>query len=745
MKYNMTKKVCYSIIIAAMAIGFTLIAIFGIDENGSGSAKDINLGLDLAGGVSITYEIQEDNPTSQDVDDTIYKLQKRVEGKSTESQVYKAGDNRITVEIPGVTDANEILQELGTPGSLEFLDSDGYTAWANGEEYTPLLTGSDVKGAQAYTDTSSSSSSSSSSFGVQLTFTDEGSTKFAEATKANLNKIIYIVYDGEVKSAPTVQSEITGGTASITNMESFESADTLATFVRIGSIPLTLQEVSSNIVGAQLGHDAITTSLYAAILGLVLLCVFMIAIYRIPGVVATIALWIYTTGVLILVSVYDLTLTLPGIAGIILGIGMAVDANVIIYTRIREEIAAGRAVESAITTGYSKALSAIVDGNVTTLISAAVLYIFGSGPIKGFATTLAVGIVASMFTALVITRVIMKLLYNFGFTDPKWYGKTVHKKTFNVLGIRKWCFIGSIVVIVAGFIGMGAFSAAGKKTLNYSLEFVGGTTTTFTFDKEYTQAEIENDMIPIIKTAANVTEVQQQKVQNSTKVSFKTKDLTLDQREAMENAVTAKYPVQDGTIVESDTISSSVSAKTKRDAFVSVIIATVCMLIYIWFRFRDIRFAAAAVIALIHDVLIVMTFYALARVSVGTTFIACMLTIVGYSINGTIIIFDRIREKLKSANAKTDITELVNSSITYTFTRNVNTTLTTLIMLVCLLIFGVASVKEFAAPLIVGILAGAYSSICITSALWYIMGGKKRGIVNEQPVKAKTYEDGAQV
>ena len=740
MKYNMTKKVCYSIIIAAMAIGFTLIAIFGIDENGSGSAKDINLGLDLAGGVSITYEIQEDNPTSQDVDDTIYKLQKRVEGKSTESQVYKAGDNRITVEIPGVTDANEILQELGTPGSLEFLDSDGYAAWANGEEYTPLLTGSDVKGAQAYTDTSSNSSSS---FGVQLTFTDEGSTKFAEATKANLNKIIYIVYDGEVKSAPTVQSEITGGTASITNMESYESADTLATFVRIGSIPLTLQEVSSNIVGAQLGHDAITTSLYAAILGLVLLCVFMIAVYRIPGVVATIALWIYTAGVLILVSVYDLTLTLPGIAGIILGIGMAVDANVIIYTRIREEIAAGRAVESAITTGYSKALSAIVDGNVTTLISAAVLYIFGSGPIKGFATTLAVGIVASMFTALVITRVIMKLLYNFGFTDPKWYGKTVHKKTFNVLGIRKWCFIGSIVVIVAGF--MGAFSAAGKKTLNYSLEFVGGTTTTFTFDKEYTQAEIENDMIPIIKTAANVTEVQQQKVQNSTKVSFKTKDLTLDQREAMENAVTAKYPVQDGTIVESDTISSSVSATTKRDAFVSVIIATICMLIYIWFRFRDIRFAAAAVIALIHDVLIVLTFYALARVSVGTTFIACMLTIVGYSINGTIIIFDRIREKLKSANAKTDITELVNSSITYTFTRNVNTTLTTLIMLVCLLIFGVASVKEFAAPLIVGILAGAYSSICITSALWYIMGGKKRGIVNEQPVKAKTYEDGAQV
>lgn len=742
MKYNMTKKVGYSIIILAMLIGFTLIAVFGIDENGSGSAKDIDLGLDLAGGVSITYEIQEENPAAQDVDDTITKLEKRVEGKSTESQVYKAGDNRITVEIPGVTDANAILQELGTPGSLEFLDSTGYTAWANDEEYTPLLTGSDVKGAQAYTDTSSASSSS---FGVELTFTDEGSTKFAEATAANLNKIIYIVYDGEVKSAPTVQATITGGTASITNMESYESADTLATFVRIGSIPLTLEEVSSNIVGAQLGHDAITTSLYAAILGLVLLCIFMIVLYRIPGVVATLALWIYTAMVLILVSVYDLTLTLPGIAGIILGIGMAVDANVIIYTRIREEIGAERSVESSISAGYSKALSAIVDGNITTLIAAAVLYIFGSGPIKGFATTLAVGIVVSMFTALVITKVIMKLLYNFGFQDAKWYGRTVHKKRFNVLAIRKWCFIGSVVVILAGFIGMGAFYGAGKKSLNYSLEFVGGTTTTFTFEKEYSQAEIENDIIPVVKSAANVAEVQQQKVQNSTKVSFKTTDLDLDQRTAMEDAVIAKFPIQDGTIVESDTISSSVSTTTKRDAFVSVMIATICMLVYIWFRFRDIKFAAAAVIALVHDVLVVLAFYALARVPVGTTFIACMLTIVGYSINGTIIIFDRIREKLKDANAKTDITELVNSAITNTFTRTLNTSITTFIMLFCLFIFGVSSVREFALPLMVGIVCGAYSSVCITSALWYIFGGKKRGVVNEQPVKAKSYQDGAQV
>ena len=748
MKYSKAKKIVYSIVILAMIIGFTLISVFGIDENGSGSAKDINLGLDLAGGVSITYEIQEDNPSSQDIKDTIAKLEKRVEGKSTESQVYEAGDKRITVEIPGVTDANAILEELGTPGSLEFLDSTGYTAWSKGEEYTPLLTGSDVKGAQAYTDTSSSSSTS---FGVQLTFTDDGAAKFEQATRDNLNKIIYIVYDGQVISYPTVESVISGGTASITNMESFESADNLAVFIRIGSIPLTLNEVSSNVVAAQLGHNAIRTSVIAAAIGLIVLCIFMIVSYRIPGVVATLALWIYTALVLVLVSVYDITLTLPGLAGIILGIGMAVDANVVIYSRIREEIGAGRSVESAIQAGYSKATSAIVDGNITTLIAAVVLYIFGTGPIKGFAMTLALGIVVSMFTALVITRVIMKLFYNFGITDVKWYGRTIHTKKFDFLGIRKWCFIGSAVVILAGFIGMAGFKASGNRALNYSLEFVGGTTTTYTFQQEYSQEQIENEIIPVIRQAAGITEVQQQKVKDSTKVTFKTTDLTLDQREAAEEAVKAKFPIQDGTIVESDTIGSSVSATMKQSAFISVIIATICMLIYIFIRFRDIKFALAAVIALVHDCLVVLAFYALARVQVGTTFIACILTIVGYSINSTIVIFDRIRESLKNANRKTNIAELVNEAIGNTFTRTFNSSLTTFIMLLSLFIFGVTSVREFALPLMVGVIAGAYSSVCITSALWYVLGGKKIGAQAEEAAKeekkkkAAIGEDGSQV
>ena len=404
MKYSLPKKIIYSIIVAVLLVGLVLTAFFGLNGKGYGSTYDIDLGLDLAGGVSITYQIKEDNFTSQDVEDTIYKLQKRVEGKSTESQVYKEGDNRITVEIPGVTDANEILKELGTPGSLEFLDSTGYTAFSQGNDYTPLLTGSDVKAAQAYTDTNSTDDTP---YGVQLTFTDDGANKFYDATSANIGNRIYIVYDGEVVSAPNVKTAISGGTATITDMESFDEADNLATYIRVGSIPLTLEEVSSNIVGAQLGHAAIKSSLVAAAIGLALLCLFMIVMFRIPGLVATLSLIIYTSLVLFLVSVYDLTLTLPGIAGIILGIGMAVDGNVIIYTRIREEIGAGKSVENAILSGYNKATSSIVDGNVTTLIAALVLYIFGTGPVKGFATTLAVGNIVSIFTSLVITKVII--------------------------------------------------------------------------------------------------------------------------------------------------------------------------------------------------------------------------------------------------------------------------------------------------------------------------------------------------
>lgn len=722
MRYNLKKKIIYSIIILALLFGMSYVAIFGM-KDGYGSIGQIKQGLDLAGGVSITYEIQEDNPSDQDVSDTIYKLQQRVTNYSTEAEVYKEGGNRITVEIPDVTDANAILEELGQPGTLMFLDSDGYTKFSNGEECTPLLTGSDVKNAVAGADTSQSSTSK---YVVSLEFNDDGKQKFADATSANVGKIIYIVYDGKVVSAPRVNEAITGGSAQIDGMSSYDEANTLASYVRIGAMPLELKEMRSQVVGAKLGETAIQTSLLAGAIGLAILCLFMIIAYRVPGVAACLALVIYVALDIFILSVYEITLTLSGIAGIVLSIGMAVDANVVIFSRIREEIGAGKSVDAAIEQGFRKAMSAVVDGNVTTIIAALVLYLRGSGSVKGFAVTLGIGVVLSMFTALVISKTIVRLLYNFGCKSEKLYGSVRHKKIFDFVSMRKSTFAIPGVILAICIIVMIVFTANGKGALNYSLDFAGGTSTTVTFAEEMSLADIDANVIPVIREATGVANVQQQKVTDSTQVVFKTDELSLAQREALNTALENKFGVADSDI-DSQSISSTVSSEMKQDAVIATVLAIICILIYVWFRFKDISFAGSTVLALVHDVAIVFAFYVFSRLSVGGTFIACMLTIVGYSVNSTIVIFDRVRDTINSAadKSKLDYKQVVNESITNTLTRSINTSLTTFIMLAVLYIFGVATIREFALPLMVGIIAGAFSSVFLTGNMWLIFRAAK--------------------
>ena len=476
------------ILTAIVTVFFCYTAAVGIGPTGTGAMKNIKTGLDLAGGVSITYQAKDSNPSSEDMSDTVYKLQKRVEQYSTEAQVYQEGSDRINVEIPGVTDANAILEELGQPGSLCFItqqDEDGnanFQADSSSETGYSLarsldeiraagsvvLEGTDV--ADATGGAIQQQNSSSREYVVDLTLTDEGKTKFAEATAANLKKRISIVYDGETISSPVVQSVISDGKAQISGQQSIEEAKELASIIRIGSLKLELEELRSNVVGAQLGQQAIKTSLIAGAIGLVLVGIFMIIVYALPGVVAALSLAIYTGLELVMLNAFDLTLTLPGIAGIILSIGMAVDANVIIYARIREEIAAGKSVRSAIKTGFEKAMSAIVDGNITTLIAAAVLGAMGSGSVKGFAMTLALGIVLSMFTALVISRLLVNAFYAVGLRDEKFYGKQKERKTIDFLGKRKLFFTISVILILLVPVGMGVFHAKDGKALNYSLE-----------------------------------------------------------------------------------------------------------------------------------------------------------------------------------------------------------------------------------------------------------------------------------
>jgi len=697
-------------VILAAFVGLAYYASIILSSTGIGEDMSIPLGLDLSGGVSITYQVVDENPSAEDMSDTIYKLQKRVDSYSTEASVYQVGDDRITVEIPGVQDANEILEDLGNPGSLEFQMPDG----------TVFMTGDMVEDAQGATATDRYGNKQ---YIVSLKLTDEGAKIFGEVTSENIGKNLPIVYDGETISYPQVQSAITGGEAQITGMSSFEEADNLATQIRIGSLSLQLSELESSVVGAQLGSQAISSSLKAGAIGLAIVMVFMIVMYAVPGIAASLALAIYTTLVIATLYLFDITLTLPGIAGIILGIGMAVDANVIVFARIREEIATGKSVQTSMKIGFQKAMSAILDGNITTLIASVVLMALGSGTVKGFAYTLMIGIILSLFTAMVVTRYILYSLYALGLKSEKLYGRAKERKSIDFIGKKAVFFTISGIIIAAGLISMGVHSATEGKALNYGLDFMGGTSTTADFGKDMTIEDIENDIVPYVEKVTGDSDVQATKVEGTTQVTIKTRTLSLDERQELEDTLAENCDV-DASTITSQSISSTISGEMRSDALKAVIVSCIFMLLYIWFRFKDIRFAASAILALVHDVLVVITVYALVRISVGSTFIACVLTIVGYSINDTIVIFDRIRENLALKTGKQnaeELREVANKSLTQTLSRSINTSITTFIMVVMLYILGVASIRDFSLPLMAGLVCGAYSSICIATELWYVM------------------------
>ena len=574
-----------------------------IAYNGKVSAPDIKLGLDLAGGVSITYQASKENGelTSTDMSDSVYKLQLKAHDYTTEAEVYQEGNDKINIDIPGVSDKEGVLEELGKPGSLYFFSGDNLswpllstTSDATNTDETlnasgvkvgetqpeDLVTGPgvvnesatnesvtrydsvvgetsnnsldttnetvaghtntdnsvanilgdnvNIEGANTYqnpdgsiqiggtpqegatlvnqgaptvstvsdldylrydytkppifdpnnavlsgNDVSSArggiitDSLGQTQYVVDLTFTEKGKEAFAKATQENYLRPIYIIYNGDIQSAPTVQSVITDGKAQITGMESLEAAERLASTIRIGALNVQLNVIRSNEVGAKLGQDAISTSVKAGLIGFAIICLFMIFIYRLPGLAASFALTMYVGLTLFLIKEFGITLTLPGIAGIILSIGMAVDANVIIFTRIKEEIGAGKNTRTAVKEGYNKALSAIIDGNITTLIAAAVLNLKGTGSIKGFAATLALGIVLSMITALFITKFIMNAFLDLGLDNELLYGKKKDKYIINFIGFRKISYLVSLVLIIIGIAFIGLNASKGVGGFNY--------------------------------------------------------------------------------------------------------------------------------------------------------------------------------------------------------------------------------------------------------------------------------------
>lgn len=727
------KSILSLLLVLVVTAALAFVSVVGIGPNKLFSASQIKRGLDLAGGLSITYQTVKEEPTAEEMSDTRYKLQLRVDNYSTEAAVYQEGTNRINVDIPGVSDAEKILKELGQAGSIYFIYGTGnitfnyeqgcFVLTKTMEEIVAagdvVITGTDIAKAEALM--TDAQSGVGKEYVVALTLNDAGKGKFAEATRKSIGKQIAIVYDGEVISAPSVSTAITDGNAVINGMENFEEANKLASTIRIGALPLELTEIRSTVVGAQLGEDAVETSLLAAAIGFVCVLLFMMIYYRIPGVASGLALCIYIGLMVIVLNLFDVTLTLQGMAGIILSVGMAVDANVIIFQRIREELATGKTVRSSMKLGFGKALSAIVDGNVTTLIAAFVLYFLGSGGVKGFAITLAIGIILSMFTALTVTRFILNALYGVGFDHEKFYGIQKERKILPfVKNFKKFVAV-SAVVVVAGLAAMGVFAAQGKEALNYGLDFKGGTSLSVTFPEELTEKlnlRLENTVSDVLSLSAEIV-----KVTGENTYIIKTVELSQEQRAELTNALIAEYNV-DESLIQTENISGKVSNEMKASAIKAVIIATICMLIYIWVRFKNFNFAASAVTALLHDVLVVLAVYSIGRIAVGNTFIACMLTIVGYSINATIVVFDRIRENLGLDEEGRSLEQTVDTSVTETLSRSINSSLTTFVMVVMLAIFGVDTIREFAIPLLVGILAGAWSSVCITGGFWHVLERK---------------------
>ena len=743
-----SRAVISLLLVAAISGLMAYTVLIGFGKGHRGSYHNIKKGLDLAGGASITYQaVGEEPPSQEDLNDTKYKLQRRVDQYSTEAEVYTEGTDRLNIEIPGISgvaETNQILEDLGRPGSLYFIrqtddagnqnyqlgvTEDGGVEYVLTKELDQIIADGDavVTGTQV---TDAKAGYQQDDMGnkeivVSLTFDDTGREAFAQATtKAfSAGETIGIYYDGHFISVPSVQAAITDGRAVITGESTIEDAENLASTIRIGGLKVELERLRSQIVGAQLGQDAIRTSKFAGLIGFCLVALLMIIVYLLPGFTAVLALIIYILMMAIVLNGFDITLTLPGIAGILLSIGMAVDANVIIFARVREELANGIGVKTAIRNGYSKALSAIIDGNVTTLIAAAVLAVLGSGTVKGFAYTLAIGIVLSMITSLFVTRLLMNIFYGLGLTDKKLYGIGKKRTPIKFVEKRKVFFAISIALVLSGFVAMGVFRATQGNALNYSLDFVGGTSTSVSFNEDMSLEKIESEVIPIFTEVTGDNNVQIQKVAGSNEVIFKSVVLDTDKSTELSNQLVEKFAVDKDSIT-SETISSTISDEMKRDALIAVAVALVLMLLYIWFRFKDLRFGASSVICLAHDVLVVLAFYAFVRISVGSTFIACMLTIVGYSINATIVIFDRVRENLRQRSRQQTLEEVVNESITDTLSRSIFTSLTTFFMVFALFIFGVSSVKEFALPIMIGIICGAYSSICLAGSIWYVMRKK---------------------
>jgi SecD/SecF fusion protein len=724
----MERRIIYKSIFILAVLG--LCAYFTFPLN-----KRINLGLDLKGGMHLLLKVDTSNLSGQAkvdaADRAVEVIRNRIDQFGVrETSIQRQGEDEIVVQLPGVTDRDRAIDIIGKTALLEFKlvsnDTDklreaiagtvaeGYELKYSQEDKEPLLlekqavlTGDTLTNAGVHF--------SQSQFNepvVGLQFNAEGAKKFAEITAANIGRRLAIVLDGKVQSAPNIKEAIPSGEAVISGRFDVEQAQDLALVLRVGALPAPMRVEEERTVGPLLGQDSINKGVKASIIGSILVFAFMAGYYLLAGIIADIALILNLLMIMgglgllpVLFPGVSATLTLPGIAGIVLSLGMAVDANVLINERIREELNAGRNMRAAITNGYSKAFSAIFDSNLTTLIAAFLLFQFGTGPIRGFAVTLTIGLIASMFTAIVVTRTIFEVLLSSGVLKKSLpMLRLIGETKLDFIGKRKIFYTVSLIVIV---IGLAFYFKKGKQA--YGIDFAGGQLQEYSFKTAPAIEEVRQALKEINLADASI----QQFKDNPKAVLIRT---TEDKSKVLTEKLKEKFPAQDIQILRIERVGPVAGKHLKTKAAYALIWSLIGILIYVAFRFKHVNFAVAGVLALIHDVLVALGFLAMTGRPIDLLSVTAFLTIAGYSINDTIVIYDRVRENARLFR-KLTLPELINLSVNQTLGRTILTSGVTLLVVLAILFYGGEVLSNFAFTLLVGFISGVYSTVYIASPL----------------------------
>ncbi|MDD5613859.1 MAG: protein translocase subunit SecD [Candidatus Omnitrophica bacterium] len=708
------RNLFWKLLITAAIVGFSLASFYPLSEK-------INLGLDLRGGMHLilrvdTSAIDEDAQEGA-VDRALEIIRNRIDQFGVKEPILqKQGTNKILIQLPGITDRDRAVNLIGQTAILEFklVSSEpdlvrralsgnvpsGYQLKYLEEEpllvsTEAVLTGAYLISAEVHFDQSRFNQPI-----VSIKFNAEGARKFARVTQDNVGSRLAIILDGNVKSAPVIRERIPSGEAVISGRFGVQEAKDLSIVLKAGSLPAPLIIEEERTVGPLLGKDSVDKGIKAIAIGGSAVAVFMVLYYLLAGLIALCALVLNIVIILGALGYFGATLTLPGIAGIVLTIGMAVDANVLIYERIREELNLGKNLAASIQAGYQKAFLAIFDANLTTLIAAVILFQFGTGPIRGFATTLTIGILASMFTALFVTRFIFDFLTSRGLTKMPMLLIFPKLPKFNFMSKRRAAYIISAAAIL-----FGAYSFWQKGEKNLGIDFTGGVFQEF----EFQRAVSTNDIRSSLK-AINLGDSMIQQVKNTNRFIIRTySGATAD----IIGRLKSDFGEDNIVLLRNESVGAIVGKDLKKKAVYALVFSLIAMCLYIAIRF-ELKFAIAAMVALIHDILICIGAMSLTGREFSLPVIAAILTVVGYSINDTIVIFDRIRENMR-IDKKKNFSELVNYSIDQTLSRTILTSLTTLLTVISLFMFGGEVINTFSFVLLVGIIVGTYSSIFIAS------------------------------